>query len=113
MVDTSDLENGLDRIANRGEAAIQMYLETGALMMTNYAKRNASWTDRSGRARTSLNSHVETKDFGYRIVIAHGVNYGIWLELAHEKKYEILGKTLKNTSGEILQGFNNLMERLK
>ena len=52
-------------------------------------------------------------DNGYRITLAHGVDYGIWLELAHEKKYAIIPETIRVVGdGEILPGFERLIERL-
>lgn len=112
-VNANSLKQGLERMASRSDVAIKEYLDTAGLKLQNYAKKNAPWTDRSGRARTSLNYSVEAIPVGYRLIIAHGVDYGIWLELAHEKRFAILDKTIQQNSSEIMKGFTNLMERLK
>lgn len=61
----------------------------------SWMKVNAPWTDRSAAARQSLNTSVEQMGQDMvRITLAHGVSYGIWLELAHSGSYQILGTAL-------------------
>lgn len=60
-----------------------------------YMKANASWTDRTGNARQSLTVEVEDAAGDMvEIILAHGVEYGIWLELAHGGAYQIIAPTL-------------------
>lgn len=110
--DMKGLENGLDKLENKMDIAVRLYADTAAIKLQNYAQNNAKWTDRSGRARQSLKGYRETLQKGYRINIAHGVDYGIWLELAHEKRYAIIPETINQCSGDIMQGLDNLMGRL-
>ena len=67
-----------------------VFAQSGAQKMEQYAKKNRQWTDRTGRARQPLNGSAFRIDNGYRIHIAHGVYYGVYLEYAHENKYSIL-----------------------
>lgn len=54
-------------------------------------KSNASWTDRTGNARQSLNAEVEDMAMDMvEIVLSHGVEYGIYLELSHGGAYAII-----------------------
>lgn len=111
--DISGMVNGLTSAQDRAEAAIRMYAETGAHKLQTEAKNNARWTDRTGRARAGLNSYVSAVANGYRIALAHGVNYGIWLELAHEKRFSIIPQTIEYVGTfEIMPGFQNLLNRL-
>ena len=48
-----------------------------------------------------------------RIHIGHGVDYGIYLELANEKKYAILQQTVSAVSPEILEWFKELTRYVK
>lgn len=111
--DTSAMLNKLASSQNRAEAAIRMYAEVSAQKLQTEAKNNAPWTDRTGRARAGLHSYVSAVSNGYKIALAHGVNYGIWLELAHEKRFSIIPKTI-NYVGlfEIMPGFQKLLNRL-
>lgn len=113
-IDASDLKKGLLMFETKAQKAIRMYAETSAVKMEAHAQDNAEWEDRSGDARKRLKGSVEIHDNGYAIVLAHGVDYGIWLELAHEKKFAIIQPTI-NEVGEkkIMPGFHRLLERLE
>lgn len=63
--------------------------------MEEWAKANAPWTDRTGTARRTL--HSEVADAGSilaQITLAHGVDYGVWLEIAHGGQYAIIAPTI-------------------
>lgn len=110
-IDSKGLEKGLESLSDKGDIAIKVYLNTAERKLEGYAQKNAPWTDRSGRARLGLHSYTEKKPFGYRLIIAHGVDYGIWLEFAHEKKYAILNETIQQNTNDIMKGFTKLIER--
>lgn len=110
-IDSKGLEKGLESLSNKSDIKIKNYLSTTERKLDNYAKKNASWKNRSGRARLGLHSYTEKTPFGYRLIIAHGVDYGIWLELAHEKKYAILNETIQQNTNDIMKGFTKLIER--
>lgn len=62
--------------------------------MEAYAKTNAPWTDRTGNARQGLHGGVELRAENELVLfLSHGVEYGIWLELANAGKYAIVGPT--------------------
>lgn len=111
-LDAHMLENGLNALIPKSEAAIRMYAETAALKLQNYARDKAPWTDRTGHARQRLNTSVSKIATGYKITLAHGVDYGIFLELAHEKRFAIIQPTILANSNDILKGFDRLLERL-
>lgn len=110
-IDSKGLEKGLESLSNKSDIKIKNYLSTTERKLDNYAKKNAPWKTRSGRARLGLHSYTEKTPFGYRLIIAHGVDYGIWLELAHEKKYAILNETIQQNTNDIMKGFTKLIER--
>lgn len=111
-MDMSKLESGLNDLMGKSEAAIRMYGETAALRLQNYARDKAPWTDRTGHARQRLTGKSAKVTNGYKITLAQGVDYGIWLELAHEKRFAIIQPTILANSNEIMTGFNKLLERL-
>jgi hypothetical protein len=110
-IDSKGLEKGLESLSNKSDIKIKNYLSTTERKLDNYAKKNAPWKNHSGRARLGLHSYTEKTPFGYRLIIAHGVDYGIWLELAHEKKYAILNETIQQNTNDIMKGFTKLIER--
>lgn len=111
-MDAKGLLNGLESFGDKSEAAIRMYAETAALNLQNHARDKAPWTDRTGHARQRLRGDVLTVANGYKIRLAHGVDYGLWLELAHEKRFAIIQPTILANSNGIMTGFNKLLERL-
>ena len=110
--DPKDMINKINQAATKSEAAIAMYADNAALTLQNYAREHRPWTDRTGHARQRLTGSVARVSQGYQIILAHGVDYGKWLELAHEKKYAIIQPTIQAKSPEVLSGFNKLLERL-
>ena len=110
--DASLLTGGLLDFNQRAQTAIRMYAETSALKLQNDARSDAPWTDRTAHARQRLTGDVLISEKGYTIRLSHGVNYGKWLELAHEKKYAIIKPTIDKDSPEIIKGLQNLLKKL-
>lgn len=111
--DLSGMISGLADCESRADMAIRMLAEQGALQLQNSARENRKWTDRTGHARQRLTGSVATISHGYRIYLAHGVDYGIWLELAHGKRFAIIPQTIEYVGTfEIMPGFEKLLERL-
>jgi hypothetical protein len=110
--DSSDLLLGLDNFERKAKAAMLMLADTGASKMQGYAQENAPWTDRTGAARQRLNGSTEETDESILIIIAHGVEYGIFLELCNEKRFAIVPKTLSSVSPEIIKSFERLISKI-
>lgn len=61
----------------------------------DYMKMNAPWMDRTADARQTLNVRAEMEGKGVVVLtLAHGMEYGIYLELAHAGAWAIIGPTL-------------------
>lgn len=113
-LDSKQLEENMRQFKSKFDAAVSVLCASGAQKMEQYAKENRPWTDRTGSARQRLKGSWEKESDGYVIKIAHGVNYGVWLEFAHERKYAILWPTVEKVGkGEILPAFNNFIDRLR
>lgn len=111
--DPKILEQGLETAQDRAQAALEAILDTGCTKLKSYAQTNARWTNRTGDARRLLDSDYITTATGFRLRLAYGVDYGIWLELANEKKYSIIPETIDIVGKkEILPSFQDMLERL-
>ena len=56
-----------------------------------WLKDNAPWTDRTSNARQTLMSEVEEiANSAVIIILAHGMEYGVFLELAHGGRYSVI-----------------------
>lgn len=112
-INTKEVERKLLNLESKADIAIKMYAQQGATKFENYAKINKRWIDRTGHARQRLVGYVEKLSQSVRIYIAHGVDYGIYLELAHEKRFAILQETVNNNSKEILEGYTNMIGKMR
>lgn len=107
-IDVKDVLTGMTEFGTKMNAATRVFAETVAKDFEGYAKRNRPWTDRTSRARQGLTGYVTSIGNGWRINIAHTVDYGIWLEYARNKKYAILEPTVRLKSTEVLNAFKKL-----
>lgn len=71
--------------------------------MAGYAKKNAPWADRTANARNGLHSVVVGGENEVKSIVSHGVDYGIWLEIAHGGQYSIIPASVE-------YGFSEAME---
>lgn len=112
--DESTLKKNLDKMSVKLGAVVLMYASTKASELQAKMKRNRPWTDRTGMAKALLNAKVSQPNKNIvRITLAHGVDYGIWLELAHGKNYAIIAPTIREEGPRIVEDLNNLMLKLK
>ena len=110
----SSLNANLDRMGTKLGAVILMYAATKASEIEAKMKVGRPWTDRTGMAKAMLSAKVSQPSSDVvRITLAHGVNYGIWLELANEKNYAIIGPTIREESPRIVTDLGDIMNQLR
>lgn len=95
----SELAAAVERYGDRVLRAVAAVAQYVATEMQNDAKRNASWTDRTGNARTGLFGTSEA-DFAAHVVtiyLSHSavIDYGVWLELANGGRYAVIMRTMQ------------------
>ena len=111
---SSSLKKNLDKMSTKLGAVVLMYAATKASELESKMKQNRPWTDRTGMAKARLSAKVSQPDTNIvRITLAHGVEYGIWLELANEKNYAIIAPTINTESPKVVSDLSNLMSKLK
>lgn len=77
--------------------------------LTNYAKQNAKWEDRTGNARQALYSVVEDANGRVTIYLSHGMDYGVYLELLHQGRFAIILATLEAHYQPIQDSYRRLV----
>lgn len=84
-----------DAYVNRIRIEVRNLVDYYAGVMEQWMKINAGWTDRTGNARQTLSAQVEaiSRDM-MEIILAGGVDYFIWLELANAGRFAIIGPAL-------------------
>lgn len=112
--DQSTLKRGLGELGAKMGVVILMYAATKASEIQSYMKTHRVWTDRTNAAKVTLNCRVSQPDVDVvRLTLAHGVDYGIWLELAHGKKYAIIAPTIRQEGPRVVRDMQNLMSQIK
>lgn len=85
----------------RRVAAAQAVGEAWAGKMEQAAKDQALWDDRTGHARQGLFGRCFIQGDDLVIILAHSVDYGIFLELANDGKYAVVDPLVKHYSPQI------------
>lgn len=97
-VEWQGVDQMMRRLTDYGNAVHQAVYSVAQYwqpVIETYAKENASWVDRSGNARQTLHAFVETLARNtVALYLAHGMDYGIWLEIANGGAYAIIWDTL-------------------
>lgn len=110
IVDLSRLELTKKLSDEAIKKRLLVYANASAPIFEGYAKQNRPWTDRTGDARKRLKCTAKAIDEGVEISLSHGVDYGLWLELAHEQNYAILKPTIEIKAPEFVEGLKNLFQ---
>lgn len=112
-VETQEIIKNVGKLNSKFDAALMMYATTKATQLENYMKVNRPWVDRTGEAKRRLSAQAESyKKHGVQIVLSHGVSYGVWLELSHQKRYAIIEPTVRTKGNEVLSGCRDLLSKL-
>jgi hypothetical protein len=93
--DTLPIRRGLERYEKAVKTAIRDTLKETAKEMQSYARENAPWKDRTGNARRGLTGSWGVNQYVYYVKLAHSVEYGVYLELSNEKRFEIIAPTIQ------------------
>ena len=112
ILDTSQLLKRIGDMDKRFDKAMMMYANTQSVKLQSYMKTNRPWIDRTGEAKRRLSANAEQISEGVQIVLSHGVSYGVWLELAHEKRYAVIAPTIRIKSGEVMKGCQSLIDKI-
>lgn len=95
-----DLESWVNvNIYSRAERRAEQF----ARDIEDWMKQNAPWEDQTGEARNNLFCRVERQGRSINIVMGHGVEYGVWLELMQSGRFSILPKAVLFFAGQMPQ----------
>lgn len=100
------VENYINAILERVDKLIHQFAKD----IEEWMKINAPWKDRSSNARQTLRAEAERLGREvWSILLAGGVDYFVYLELAHQGRFAIIGPALNRFVPQI---FNDLRKLL-
>lgn len=89
--------------------ALWIITDTVAKKMVVWARDNAIWENQTTNARQGLRGDAWWESSNQLVCsMSHTMEYGVWLELAHEKKYAILEKSINKYKDELIEGWKTL-----
>ena len=96
------------KAVRRGVKAIA---DKWAPFIQNWMRDNAPWTDRTGNARQALHTEVHDLTTEIYLMMAHGVEYGIHLEIRNSGKYAIIAPAVDEFFNPIWKDVKAMMGR--
>jgi hypothetical protein len=100
----------LEKWGKEKKAGCTGVARTTASQMQNYARQNRRWQDQTGNARAGLHGGSFWENAFLYAYIAHAVEYGVYLELAHDRKYQILEETANKFRDEFYKSIEIIMK---
>lgn len=111
MIDFGEMKQNLVKIPEKTERKLVKYGNTAAAMLQGEAQISRTWRDRTAHAVQRIKGYSIKTGTGVRIYLAHGVDYGVYLEFAHGKKHAVIYPTLRRKGPEIMAGAMKVINR--
>ena len=106
-LDEKELQANLTAFEAKFSKYVTELFDFAAVKAQEQMKLKAPWTDRTTAARNSLHAKATHKgrmgSKRHELIVAHGVPYGIWLEVANSGKFQILMPTVTSVGREIMK----------
>lgn len=84
----------------KGSKDMEVIMQDIATIGESYAKSNHRWQNQTGDAERGLTGTVGWEGNNQvSVVLAHTVDYGVYLELGFQKRYAILEESARYASG--------------
>lgn len=91
---------------------ISAVVDYNAAFAQAWLRSRAKWTDRTGAARSGLFAiSIEDRN-NFEIFMAYSVNYGIWLEVANNRKYAIITPAIRVIGDKLIKDMQGLIDRM-
>jgi hypothetical protein len=110
--DDKKLRKNVLRFDSNLKKNVSAVVDRQAAVTTGWIKQNARWTDRTSAARTGL-AAIPNSGLNYEeIFMSYAVNYGIWLEIANDRKYAIIVPAMRIMGKELMDSLQYLLDRI-
>lgn len=111
MAGLAEVLGNLNKWAEEKRAGCEGVARVTAANAQNYARQNHPWINRTGHATAGLHggSFWESPSI-LKAYVAHSMEYGIYLELAHDRHYMILEESISEQRDSFYNGIKKIME---
>jgi hypothetical protein len=107
------LRRNARHLNNNVRRAISATVDRRAAITTTDLKTGARWTDRTGAARSGLVAipiHGRTFE---EIFMSYSVTYGIWLEIANDRRYAIITPMMRIAGEALMADLRFILNRME
>lgn len=104
-IDGTNLMKNLTERQIKISAASKLFAQSAGNELEAEAKVNAPWKDGPFRSRQSIESYVKQPGNKTDIILRGNTPHFKYLELCHEKKYEILWPTVKKNMSRVVKAW--------
>ena len=112
IITSNTLEPRLKTMPAKVNFAIGAVAKHSEGRIESAARLNAPWQDQTGNARSGLKAKARQQKFlVWEVVLFHRVPYGIWLEVAHEGRFQIINPTLREQGPMSMALLTGLLNR--
>jgi hypothetical protein len=110
--DDKRLRRNLRTFDARLRNAVDTVVDYDAAWATGQLKMRAPWTDRTGAARTGLTAIPHHGRNFAEIIMSYSVYYGIWLEVANDRKYAVITPMVRILGDKLMKDLQHLIDRM-
>lgn len=104
----------LQQFERKVEQALVATGEFQATKATAWMKLNAPWTDQTGNARNGLHAFVQrAPGQSVTLVLSHGVNYGIWLEVKFNGRDAVVTPAIRKIGNDWQRQLRDLFREME
>lgn len=103
------LRSNIRQVPDKVQSMVTKVTDYYGVRGENAMRKNAPWKDRTTNARNGLHVVVEHAPLQHSLTFAHGVPYGIWLEVRWAGKYSIIMPTVLEEGRAMMKSFNKIL----
>lgn len=111
------LYEGVIRFEDKFMFALSEFVDNAATELENDMKQKKyaqkPWENHTFDAVNRLSAKSYQTLTGFVIKLSHGVEYGVYLELAHEQKYAVIKPTIRAEAPRIMEIFRGMIDKME
>ena len=90
--------------------ALRIVCDAASKKMAVWAKQNHTWKNHTHNAEQKLAGEgYWENDTNLVCAVMHCIDYGVWLELAHGKKYAVLEDAIESHKDELIAQYKKIV----
>lgn len=105
-----ELSGNVRKLPENLRRDVRTVVDANAAYAEIYIKTKAPWTDRTGAARSGLTAISGGSGDTFEILMAYSVTYGIWLEIANDRRYAIITPAMRIVGEKLMRDLQGLLD---